>query len=127
MRTPGDRDHRGHHERDDGIEPVPAGDRDERPAPTSTPTEVSMSVGRCAASAASAAESVASARVRERSRDHQVDDDRHGEHRDADAEALHAGALRSRWRTASNAMTTQPTRMSTPSMAAAMFSIFSWP
>ena len=26
----GDRDHRGHHERDDGIEPVPAGDRDDR-------------------------------------------------------------------------------------------------
>ena len=52
-----------------------------------------MSVVRWAASAASAGEPVASARRESVRETTQVHDDRHGQHRDADAEALHAGAL----------------------------------
>jgi hypothetical protein len=85
-----------------------------------------MSVLRCAASAASAGEPVASARresVRETTKLTAIEN----------ASTAMPMPRRCtpvpsiRWRTASKAMTTLPTRISTPSMAAAMSSIFSWP
>ena len=92
----------------------------------STPPELSMSVDRWAASAASAGEPVASARresVRETIRFTTID---------TASTAMPTPSRCTpvpwiRWRTASKAMTTLPTRMRTPSMAAAMSSIFSWP